>query len=209
MVRKLLLAATGLCMLSGPAVAKDGVYFGLGGGVNWLSDAEIEGTSAEFEFDAGFAVLGTLGYAFAEPWMVGDVRTEVEISYRENNFDSISGGGTSLSLGGDASQVFGMANVLLDVDTGSRFTPYVGAGVGFGQVSVNDLSLAGFPALGSIDDEDTVVGFQAIAGVAFDVTPQISLTADYRFFITEDPEFDGVEVENRNHTLMFGARYHL
>ncbi|MDX1709836.1 MAG: outer membrane beta-barrel protein [Rhodovibrionaceae bacterium] len=209
MVRKLLLAATGLCMLSGPAVAKDGPYVGLGGGVNWLSDADVEGTSAEFEFDAGFAVLGTLGYAFAEPWMVGDVRAELEISYRENNFDSISGGGRSFDLDGDASQLFGMANVLFDIDTGSRFTPYVGAGVGIGQLWVDDLTLSRFPGLGSVDDSDTVFGFQTIAGIAFDVTPQISLTADYRFLITEDPEFDGVDTENRNHTLMFGARYHL
>jgi opacity protein-like surface antigen len=102
-----------------------------------------------------------------------------------------------------------MANVLLDIDTGTQFTPYVGAGVGWGEVRVDGLSLAGFPGLGSIDDEDTVFAFQAIAGVAFDVTQQISLTADYRFFLTEDPEFDGVDVENRNHTLMFGARYRL
>ena len=48
---------------------REGVYIGLGGGLNYHEDSDIEGTvlNGEVEFDLGFAAASTVGYAFGGP----------------------------------------------------------------------------------------------------------------------------------------------
>jgi len=71
---------------------------------------------------------------------------------------------------------------------------------------MHDVSLLG---VGLADDDDTVLAGQVGAGVGYAVTEQIGLSLDYRFFITENPEFDSlaVEADYRNHSLWAGVKY--
>ena len=63
--------------------------------------------------------------------------------------------------------------------------PYIGGGLGFARVSVNDLSILGIP---STDDDDSVFAYQLGAGAAWEIDPNLAVTFDYRWFATQDLE---------------------
>ena len=216
MKRGLFLLVTLPLLVSGAlsAVAADGFYVAASGGANLLadSDASEPGATGTFEFDTGFALSGAVGYAQG-PW-----RAELDITYRENDFDSATVTATifgttitaSGQLEGDASSLAFMATGYYDIDTGSPVKPYLGLGIGVARVDVNDLRLAG-SALTPVNVDDTVFAFQITAGASFEMNQNLDLTLHYRYFRTADPEFGSggvtTEAEYRNHSVMAGVRY--
>lgn len=184
-------------------------YVGAHGGVSIQSDSDLEiqgitGVDIEAEFDVGPSFGAVAGYKF------GAFRVEGEVTYRDNDIDDITANGISLTgagvpIEGDITSVAIMANAYYDINTGSIVTPYVGGGIG--AVIVN--GELGAPSLGvPLDDEtDTVFGGQVAAGVAVEVMQNLALTLDYRFLITSDPDFDGIEAEFMNHSIRGGLRY--
>ena len=179
-----------------------GPYVSLTGGAAFLEDSDLEGNGfdGEAEFDAGFVVSGAAGYGFGVA--LGTVRTELEIAYRQNDLDQISAFGVTVS-GGDAdvSALSGMANVALDVATGTIVEPYVLVGIGAANVNLESDDL-------NVDEDDTVFAYQAGAGLGFALTETITLLTGYRFFGTTDPEFDGVDAEYHSHNVEARVRVH-
>ena len=64
-----------------------------------------------------------------------------------------------------------------------------------------------------MDDSDWVLAYQLGGGIAFQVASGVDITAEYRYFGTDDPEFnlegttvDG-EFEYGSHSVLFGIRY--
>lgn len=178
-----------------------GPYVSLSGGAVFLEDSDLEenGLEAEAEFDTGFLVSGAAGYAF-DGLALGTFRTEIEIAYRQNDLDQLSALGVTVS-GGDAqvSALSGMANVALDVQTGTIVEPYVLVGIGAANLNLESDDL-------DVDEDDTVFAYQAGAGLGFPLTETITLFAGYRFFGTTDPEFEGVEAEYHSHNVEGGVR---
>ena len=81
-MKALLLGAAASLALAGTANAgfeRDGWYFGLEGGAVMVNETQI-GT-ALVEFDHGYGVLGTMGYAFKN----SNWRMEGEIGFRQND----------------------------------------------------------------------------------------------------------------------------
>ena len=99
-----------------PSLA-DGWYIGGALGANQTRDADISGgnINTKADFDLGYGGLAAVGYDFANPF-----RAEAELSYRRNDVDSIGG----VSGSGDVRGLGLMFNLLYDIETGSRFTPY-------------------------------------------------------------------------------------
>ena len=191
--------------LTGPNAARaqeDGFYVGGAAGLSVLNDITLQGTGIDdtVEFDDGLSGIAALGYGFG-----GGLRTELELGYRENDADSVSGTDAG-AVSGDVTALSAMANVAFDFNFG-RVTPYVGAGIGLANIDADT-------TLGAtvIDDDDTVFAYQGLAGVAFGVTERVKLTLDYRFLNTE--EFDvttngGTSVDGnyRDHSVMVGLRF--
>ena len=186
-----------------PKPAK-GWYIGGALGANQTRDSDFSGgvinTSADFDWNA--AGLAAIGFAFESP-----LRAEAELSYRSNDVDSIGG----VSGSGDAKAIGGMLNLLYDIDTGSAFTPYLGAGIGAARVKADGYSPV---ATTSINDSDTSYALQGIAGVAYALTNQLSLTLDYRYFTAPDLNYTAangtsVDADYDNHTIMVGLRFAL
>ncbi len=71
-----------------------------------------------------------------------------------------------------------MANLWVDLDTGSGFTPYIGGGVGIGYVAAEAEASGGVTAL---DADGVGLAYQLGAGVKFDVADNIALDLGYRF----------------------------
>lgn len=160
----------------------DGWYFTAGTGVTDVPDLKIRNTvasvnPAKVESSLGMAIVAGGGYAF------GPFRVEGEFGWRDNGLENV----TTPSLGrgsgtGDIEPLSMMVNAYYDFDTGTKFTPYLGAGVG-----AVDLE-------GKIEESGTTItnmgefgfGYQGIAGVAYQVDSQLSIKADYRYLATTE-----------------------
>lgn len=203
-----ILTAMGACaslFYGATAYAADGPYFSAMIGTALLSDSTITdavGDSVDLEFDPGWNFAAAVGYK------VGMLRMEGEIGYQINDADEFSGGvlgPLSVSAGGDTDIWRFMANGYFDFDTGTAWIPYIGAGIGFASVSMNDLSVLGI-LIGS--DDDTVLAYQVGAGLGYAVNATTTVFVDYRYFATEDPEFSyRQEAEIDSHNISLGLRY--
>ena len=193
--------------LAGAASAAEqtGPYIGLGVGPNCLNDASTTGPTGtkSAEFDTGIAGVATLGYKLDKNW-----RTEFELGYRRNEVSSVSGGGGG---DGDVHSESYMGNVLYDIDTGSKWTPYVG--IGAGAVHYRPAGLQLTPTT-TTNDGDTVFGYQGILGVAYDVTPRSQFFLDYHYLRANNPtvtDSSGGDYDTtyRSNTVLLGFRYTL
>lgn len=202
---KRFIGVTAAVLMALPAIAqagpREGIYIGAGGGLNYHQDADIEGNllSGEAEFDLGGAFLGVVGYAFGGP------RIEYELSYRINGTDdslvaNTGAGAINTTPGGGFHTVASMVNFYYDIDIGSSITPYIGAGLGG--------AYADYTSIG----EEIAFAYQGIVGASLDLGGNLEGFADYRYLGTTKVEGGGLgraaDIENRNHSLMVGLRYH-
>lgn len=154
-------------------------YIGLQGGPNFAADSNLKqgGASGTLEYLPGGMLSLHAGYGFAF-----GLRLEGEFALRANEVDNLDG----LDVDGTVSSAAFMTNLFYDFNTGTKFVPYVGAGIGFATVVADDIEAFGIPL---VDDSDTKVAFQAGGGFAYKFTPHVALTSDLRFFGTSDLEF--------------------
>jgi OmpA-OmpF porin, OOP family len=204
-------AAGLLVAVSGAARAQDntagsgsGPYVGFGLGASFLDDAPFygPGTNGKADYDTGWGVLGSAGYAFDRNW-----RAELELGYRRNNVDSMSGGGRSGT--GNAGGFSVMGNVLYDIRTGSNWTPYVGVGAGYLRYKASGIAPS---ATTTVNDTSDVFAYQGIAGVSYNVTPSTQLYLDYHYLRANNPDVtnsagSNLSSEYRDHLVTVGLRY--
>jgi OmpA-OmpF porin, OOP family len=208
-----LLGATALIAVSAGAAQAgnfNGWYIGLEGGANWLNDNDgvfletgVPVTPATFDFDTGWALLGTLGYSF------GSWRVEGELGYRQNDIDAVAIGPFFTPLPGDDVEQFTiMANALYDIRLSDRFNISLGGGLGVDRVDLDD----------GLDVSDDHWGFayQGIVGLSYAVSRRMDVTMNYRYLNADGSDFDssafpiGYSSENfQNHTVTIGLRYDL
>lgn len=177
------------------AMAQDGWYMGAELGATYVPDQDTTGTgiSLSSEYEPGYGILGQVGYAF------GPVRLEGELGWRENGIDAITPNGGS----GDASILSYMANAYYDIGTGTKWTPYVGAGIGGANLEIGS---------GSYDVDKTELAYQGILGSHYALNESLALKADYRYFAVADASGKArsgpaVETEYDSHALMVGFTY--
>ena len=230
------------CLLgvSGIAQAEDQWYGRLMGGASLLDSVHTDGLSfggasyplarERTTFDDGYYIGGALGRQLAD-----HVRFEGEFSYRQNDLDRFSlrnDGGLGAALGGanlsgtrfdakgsmDALAV--MANGYYDFDY-MGFKPYVGAGLGYANVKMNDTRALGLQSLNALapsdsiglsDASDDVFAYQFGAGVGYQIRPGIVASVDYRYFGTQDPQFrlttgEHLRSEYNDHDLGLSVRF--
>jgi opacity protein-like surface antigen len=230
MERKRIWAWTGpfialAAVLSAPGDASaQGFYLGLHGGLNITHDGDVDEyfygyfysdstTVGKAEYDSGAAFGGSLGYEFLNDW-----RLELEITYRRNAFDEIDWNHFSkvgdFETEGDVASLAFMVNAFWDIDTGTKVTPSLGAGLGVVRVEFDDVSDADGPLF---DETETGLGFQLGAGLGYELTETVILSLDYRFFAafvspTADRNQPGIggeefEMEYTNSTFLLGLRY--
>ena len=190
--------------------------------------------------DNGFAVRGMAGYAFSS-----GLRIEAEIDYRKHNTDKMTvkspggivelaaGGryaalppptqaairegltGTTRPVKGNFSMLAFMVNMDYDFDTGSRWKPYVGGGLGFASISLDTESQATGRSL--VDDDDIVFAYQVGAGIGYEFPlsegRSLTVSLDWRYFDTQTPTFKGdvtgaeFDVEISGHDIGIGLMY--
>ncbi len=200
-----------LILLVSVAAQADTLYFAAQAGFSTQPTSDNEDpndptNNFELNTQAGYNAALAVGAKF------GSLRAEVEAVYRYNPNDKFVEAGGPEGADGSLSMLNIFLNGYYEMDLFGVVTPYVGVGVGYGTVSLNLKELDGTLV---VDDDDTVYSYQLIAGAAFNLTENWSLTGEYRYFDTiTDAELTLAGslnfVENsdiRSQEVRFGIRY--
>lgn len=193
-----LLAAASSHAFAADAVTQSGGFVDAGspfaiylkgfGGVTFNGDYESDGLiggapqSVDVNLDAGYIIGGAIG-ASLDYARFGNVtpRVELELSYSESDagetFFSGNGPAAEINVDGDIKTLNVFANALFDIDTGTKITPYVGGGIGFGRT---DFDVVYGPGV-RLTDSDTGFAAQAIVGASYALTETLALDLDLRY----------------------------
>lgn len=166
-----------------------------------LFDDDSAGTDFEFDLDTNSAFSGAIGLD------AGLLRNELEITFRDTegillktdppSADAGSGSFDSISL---------MGNLYFDIPAPFGFEFFVGGGLG---VVMFDGEASGSGSLGSADFDDAGYGFayQLKAGVAYELTRNLQLTAGYRYWASNEVDFGDFQLDDLEvHAIDFGLR---
>jgi opacity protein-like surface antigen len=148
---------------------------------DYENSARIIDPPATFEssYDSG---LG-FGLVFGKSYD-NNLRIEGELGYRSNDLDSFSDEGEALGAAGDITAVSFLFNTYYDIANPSRFTPYLGAGLGGAYVSLDARLID--PEFDDIvySDETFALAYQLGGGVAYRLNRMLTLDLGYRYFST-------------------------
>ena len=149
-------------------------------GLSYQTDT-IDGLgSVPVEFSAGYNV-GVRGGYQSGPW-----RFEEEYSYRHNDAAGFGAGDGTNGVNGNRHTHSIMSNVLYDLTTGWSITPHIGVGIGAMRV-FDGLSVPRNRVV--FNDSNWQFGYQAIAGLRYDINPLLAFELDYRYLATTESTF--------------------
>ena len=203
-----LVCAGSLLCLASLAHADEGWYVRGQGGASLLTSSELDDPTGilaalgtDINFDIGYDLSGALGYHW------GLFRVEGEMTYAESDIDEVEVLGIEVNGSGDVNSLGFMANVFKDFEISDVWQVNLGGGIGYAIVSINDASVVGIPLA---DDEDSVFAYQLGTGIDYQMSPATTLSLDYRYFATLDPEFNAVdgspfEAEYDSHIIRLGV----
>lgn len=225
MYKTLLLAGVATCLLSANATAFDfQQYFSVKGLYNKMSnddkyhsvDVHDDGrptdvTSGKFDFDDN-----VWGASLAYGLKSGAIRSELELNlhqeakgrYPGEDRDKIKLKNNSL-----------MFNAYYDIDTGTKFTPYIGAGVGAAKLKTESkVTYHHDNSIISYSKSKTNFAWQLGAGVSYAATDNIAVDLGYRYVdngsYTFSNRYDPREgdtskekLETNSHEFYLGVRY--
>jgi opacity protein-like surface antigen len=190
------------------ATLPDGPYAAVAGGWSVISDHKllVNDVPAEAKFRDGWGFTATGGYK----WQNG-FSTELEMSYRHNAIRDINADATPWT--GNNRDISVMGDLVFDVPIRSRFTPYVGVGLGAAFVDWSGFHQLGDPA--PVYGGTTArLAWQGFAGVAYSLERQWQLTLDFHYKganrLTYASAVPGNAVTNynlRDNTILVGVRY--
>lgn len=228
--------------LSGPVLAKDQAwYIGVQGGANLVQNELFDIRNAagtvvvneglRVRHKIGYDVGGNIGYDF------GKFRAEFEVAYKGNKVNKViveqavppifygvaTPPATSVIAGvpplgtynladGSAKVLSFMANGLFDFGgQDGGIGGFVGGGVGIARVQHSNYQLVN-PGATAIDDSDTGVAWQVLAGVYKPLSDHVDLGLKYRFFNVNNVNTfttNGLETRTRyrSHSLMVTLAY--
>lgn len=126
--------------------------------------------------DSAFAAGGGVGYRFND-----NLRADVRVDYA---------GEYDVAPGADMSVSSVLGNLYLDIPTDTAFTPYVGAGVGYGWTSVDN------------GNDNDGLAYGLMAGVGVDLTDNVAVDLGYRFRDVMTSGSDPTE-----HQILTGLRF--
>jgi outer membrane protein OmpA-like peptidoglycan-associated protein len=184
-----------------------GWYVGGGLGATMGQDNTLHSRTGEHsarDEDVNVNESANGGYA-----MGNGFRLEGEYYHNQVNVNDID---SRANAGGHISNNDIFANVLYDFSNytmGTRFTPYIGAGIGPDFVNVKSVGAAG---IGYLKGDTLVAAYQGIAGVSTQLDANWAVTADYRYIASFDPKVDTTaggqgRTDNASHNIILGVRY--
>lgn len=198
--------------------AQAGTYMGIHGGGSSVSVGKIDNgatdpnsyTNGAFRKGSGSAGV-VLGYDFYPSGY--PIRTEIDYTFRNNvNKNSAKVGLQTV-----------MMNTVYDITTGSKFTPYVGVGVGYANVKVTNPAIeVKFDGEGNVDDiwqgnishRTGQFAYGALAGVRYAASDSVDIDFGYRYIDAGKAKVAGYQagvlgnkVRVNTNDVVFGVNY--
>ncbi len=164
-------------------------YLSGGAGLHLPNDQDgstVSKVSYSIESDPAFLGQAALGIHIGQ-----DFRVEAEAAYRVADYDQATAGGTTVTATNDLKMATGMVNLFYDVDLGSSFVPYVGAGLGLAQIESGDTTIGGLLAKGK---DATEFAYQATVGVTYRYDQSWNLGLDARYLGTSDEDVSATAI---------------
>ena len=207
-------AAFTLLLCAGTAAAQTpeakGWYVGVLGGLNFTEETSADtriigvalgkrsvltGADAEISHKWGWAAGGLAGYDF------GSFRLQADVIFRRNVFDKTTVSGVEGDASGRVSSLAPMVSALYDIPTGTSFVPYVGAGIGASRTTVRS---------DGAKEGKWGIAYQGIAGLRYDMSRNLALGVEYRYFATPERDFNENNIKNygyHNHSAFMALTY--
>lgn len=154
------------------------------------------------------------------------LRSEIEVAFRSNDINSTGSPIDFIGDGFDAAILTAagtneeqrdgsvnatslMKNFFIDFENTTRFTPYVGAGLGLSYVDIEFGQSSSIDGEATFQDGEGLFSYQAIGGVATRVNSFTDFVVEYRFLGTSEVEFDGLDqsLAYNTSTLFLGAKF--
>tara|TARA_Y100001978_G_C23577315_1_gene377169 strand:+ start:163 stop:828 length:666 start_codon:yes stop_codon:yes gene_type:complete len=188
---------------------KSGIYFS--GGVGTTSVDDIKGTitssiTNKTELEKGFLYSAGFGYDF------GDFRAEV--NYRKDSFDinkySVTNNGTTTaatSAKGDFDASTIGVNIFYDFNNSSKFTPYIGAGIGSTKIDTKNTVIEGTPVANA---DDSKTSYNLKLGISYEVAKSSELYLEGTYLSISDVELSDAKIDDiKNYSVLAGLRFSL
>ena len=197
---KALLAAA--VVIAAPSLAQAEWSTGIDVGGTYLQDSKNSGSGLGYKStsDAGWLTQGQVGYSF------GSWKLEGELSYRSNGIDKVNGANGK----GRTSALAPMINGIYEFMPQSQWHPFVGVGIGAALVDAGKVKQNGTDVY---KGDDWQMAYQGFAGVGYDITKNVELKAQYRYFATLDYDTKAssnnakLNSEYANHAMLLGVTY--
>ncbi len=164
-----------------------GIYAFVSGGAADMNEISVLATSKTFKVGKGGTFEGGIGYRFNE-------NLRLEASYGQSKVDVDKDARTCTASTGDVPNCLfsetTIQNVFVsgffDLENDSRFTPYLGVGVGTAKLEVD---------ANDIQDTDRQTTYQAKGGVTFDAADRVDLFADLTYQVIDDSNLAVTDIE--------------
>lgn len=200
---------------SGAWAKKPGPYLELAGYNTWMETSNNETTKGTVNttYDAGGGIGGALalGYDLVDAYpALGRGRVEVELASRKGTVDELKFVDGTIPASGNLKINSVMIQTIAEHHDKSRLVPYLSLGVGYAEVSLDQISPVGIPFIAA--SSDRVFACQFGAGFGVELGDHLTIDIGYRFFATQKPEFqltDGstFKSEIASHNLLLGLRF--
>ena len=177
-------------------------------GINNTTGPFFSNFNGSARYNSGYNVGARAGVQWG-PW-----RAEEEYSYRRNGLSSFgvfTGPNTNTLATGSRRTNSIMTNFIYDFTIGWPVTPHIGFGIGavnnVDSISLNSFTVTqpfqvNFPGAGPLrvparttfggtflNGNTWNFGYQAIAGIRYDITPRFAFDLDYRYLGSTQPDF--------------------
>lgn len=157
----------------------DGWYLSGSGAFSWHNDITTGDVPGELlDLKLGYGANAAIGYLIEE-W-----RLEFEGVYRFYKNDTLSVSSVTTDDRGKLQNIAVLLNLLYELPLSDVISIYGGAGIGISYIRLKlnspELSI-------QIADHDTVLAWQILSGVAFNITDCLAVTVGYRLFENSKP----------------------
>jgi opacity protein-like surface antigen len=177
----------------------NGWYLTVGAGAAWPSDMDVRtrnfdpNYNGDLTFGGGFSVDGGLGYDF------GAIRAELTYGYTRASLDEVEFNNYDSSSSGIINKNDVMASLYWDILPG-RWTPYIGGGVGYTNLSTPSFTVDGYRTDSA---NKGLFGWQAKVGLSYALAYNWDIYAEGTYSGAEGFESDNVRFDSYND---FGAK---
>ncbi len=172
-----------------------GLYVSVFAGASFPRDVETVYNSSGTIYDVslglktGYLLGGAVGMNITDM-----LRGEVELSHsrwKADDYNATSSTGATYAgtASGDVSATYLLANLWVDIENDSSFTPYIGGGMGAGWADASTSFGGGAFGYG---DGELGFAFQLGAGLKFDLSENASIDLGYRYKSILNVNFDEV-----------------